>query len=81
MTEKVPAQFDRWYTIKILADSDTGALSFYLDDELIGSHMPHDAAALKTASNLQAQIGVWNDEPNGFIARYFDDVRITGGRH
>lgn len=80
LTPKVQAQFDRWYTVKILADPETGALAYYLDDALIGTHAPADAPALRAATNLEARVGVWNEEPNGFISRSIDDVRITGGR-
>lgn len=69
--------FDTWYKVRIEADPATGALRFFLNDALFGAHTPADAAALVTARNLRASIGVWNNAANAFSTRYADDILIT----
>jgi hypothetical protein len=50
---------------------------FYLDNNLLGCHVPNDAAALKTATNLVPRIGSWNGNAGATGTRYFDDIYIT----
>jgi PKD repeat protein/sugar lactone lactonase YvrE len=72
--------FDTWYTARIEINPDTAQVCFYLDNNLLGCHVPNDAAALKTATNLVPRIGSWNGNPNAIGTRYFDDVYITPAR-
>jgi hypothetical protein len=69
--------FDTWYRVRIEADPATGALRFFLNDALFGAHTPADAAALVTARNLRASVGVWNNAANAFSTRYADDILLT----
>jgi PKD repeat protein len=69
--------FDTWYTTRIEIDPNTVQVCFYLDNNLLGCHVPNDAAALKTATNLVPRIGSWNGWAGATGARYFDDVYIT----
>jgi uncharacterized repeat protein (TIGR01451 family) len=73
----VPASFDIWHTVRILADPDTAQLRFYLDGALIGTHMPRDAAALRAATNLVPKVGVWDGAAGTNAMRRVDQVRIT----
>jgi hypothetical protein len=75
-TPVMPASFDTWYTVRIEADPDTAQLGFYLDDELLGTHVPEDAAALLNATNLVPRVGVWNGAAGTSATRYLDWVRI-----
>ncbi len=75
----VPTQFDTWYTVRIETDPDTARLSFYVDGVLIGTHLPQDAAALKTAK-LSPKVGVWNGAAGTTATRHVDEVRITPAR-
>ncbi len=79
-TPIVAASFDTWYTARIKTDPDTAQLSFYLDDVLIGTHLPQDAGALLTATNLNTRVGVWNGATGITAARHVDQVRITPAR-
>jgi PKD repeat protein len=72
-----PLSFDTWYTARIEIDPNTVQVCFYLDNNLLGCHVPNDAAALKTATNLVPRIGSWNGEAGATGTRYFDDVSIT----
>jgi len=69
--------FDTWYTARIEIDPNTAQVCFYLDNNLLGCHVPNDAAALKTATNLVPRIGSWNGNAGATGTRYFDDIYIT----
>jgi PKD repeat protein len=75
-----PLSFDTWYTARIEIDPNTVQVCFYLDNNLLGCHVPNDAAALKTATNLVPRIGSWNGNAGATGTRYFDDVSITPAR-
>lgn len=77
VTKGIPSAYDMWYSARIEADPRTANLRFYLNNTLVGSHTPADAAALTTANNLQPSVGVWNDGADTYATRYVDDVRIT----
>lgn len=72
-----PLAFDTWYTARIEIDPNTAQVCFYLDNNLLGCHVPNDAAALKAATNLVPRIGSWNGQAGATGIRSFDDVYIT----
>ncbi len=72
-----PISTDTWYTVRIEINPTTAEIRFYLNNALIGSHIPNDAAALLTATNLVPRIGTWNGVANVTGIRYIDDVQIT----
>jgi len=76
-TPQVSVDYDTWHTARIQADAGTATLQFYLDDVLLGSHIPSDAGALKVTNRLSPRIEVWNGTANASATRYVDDVRIT----
>lgn len=76
----VPAQVDRWYTARIEIDPNTVNMCFYLDNTLLGCHIPSNAAVLKAVTNFTARIGAWNEVPNPTGTLYFDDVYIAPAR-
>lgn len=73
----VPISLDTWYTARTQIDPDTGQIGYYLNNTLLGSWVPSDAAALKHAANLSPRIGGWNGNANVTATRYVDDVKIT----
>lgn len=73
--------YDTWYTIRMEFDPTTAGLRFYLNNDLIGSHVPQDAAALLApTTTLRPIVAVLNFHPNTTATRYVDDVRITPAR-
>lgn len=76
-TPSVSVDYESWHTVRIEMNPNTANLRFYLDNTLIGSHTPNDAAALLAADQLQVAITVWGAEANSSATRYVDDVRIT----
>jgi hypothetical protein len=79
-TPGIAVNYDTWHTIRIELDPNTANVRFYLDNALIGSHTPSDAAALSTSEQVQIRIVVWGAEANSAATRYVDDVRITPAR-
>ncbi len=69
--------FDQWYLARITVDPNTAQICFYLDGNLVGCHVPSNATALKTASNLVPRVGSWNSNANATGVRRIDDVAIT----
>ncbi len=80
VTPGVAVPYDSWRTVRISFDPNTANVKFYLDNALIGSHTPSDAAALLTNDQMQVAITVWGADPNSSATRYVDDVRITPAR-
>lgn len=75
-----PLNFDTWYTARIEIDPNTAQVCFYLDNNLLGCHVPSNANALKTYNNFIPRIGSWNGNAGATGIRYFDDVYITPAR-
>ncbi|MBN1119656.1 MAG: hypothetical protein JXJ17_01135 [Anaerolineae bacterium] len=79
----LPAEYDRWYTFRLVADPETVAFSCYMDDELVGSVVPSDAEALRQA-NFKRAVQVWRAHSEediaqgraGIVTSYTDNVRI-----
>ena len=69
--------FDTWYTARIDIDPNTAQVCFYLDDNLMGCHVPSQANMLKTATDLIPRLVSWNGRAGATGVRYFDDVYIT----
>lgn len=76
-TPGMSVPYDSWRTVRISFDPNTANVKFYLNNALIGSHTPSDAAALLANDQMQAGIAVWGAEPNSSATRYVDDVRIA----
>ena len=72
--------YDTWYTIRMEFDPTTAGMRFYMDNALIGSHVPQDAAALLTTTTLHPIIALLNFDPNTTSTRFVDYVRITPAR-
>jgi outer membrane protein assembly factor BamD (BamD/ComL family) len=75
LTPLVHVSYDEWYTARIGVDPQTARLDFYLDGELIGSHVPEDAAELLTV-RVWPKVGIWQ-VANSSATRYIDDVRVA----
>jgi PKD repeat protein len=76
-TPGIAVNYDTWHTIRIELDPNTANVRFYLDNALIGSHTPSDAASLLTSEQVQIRIVVWGAAADSTATRYVDDVRIT----
>ncbi|HNS02965.1 MAG TPA: PKD domain-containing protein [Anaerolineae bacterium] len=76
-TPGVSVPYDSWHTVRISLDPNTANVKFYLNNALIGSHTPNDAAALLTNHQMQVAISVWGSGPNSSATRHVDDVRIV----
>jgi hypothetical protein len=69
--------YGEWHTMKIELMPNTFELRFYLDDKLIGQHMPKDASELKDM-NLTAQLGIYTyDGKDGHLIAYANDVLVA----
>jgi hypothetical protein len=76
-TPAVPVSYDTWQTVRIEFDPTTARLHFYLNNVLVASYLPQDAAALVGSNTFWPQVSVWNGEADAMATRYVDDVRIT----
>lgn len=76
-TVEVQVRYDRWQTAKIEILPGTAELRFYLNDTLVGTRIPRDAAALKNVTELVPNVQLWNGAPDATSTRYVDDVRIA----
>lgn len=79
-TDGFPVDYNTWCTARIETDPTTGNVKFYLNNALIGSHLPNDAAALVSSDQMTVAITNWGGDPNSSATRYVDDVRITPAR-
>ena len=69
--------YDTWHKIRIEANPVSAELRYYLDGDLIGSHIPSDAADVLRAVSLVPRISACTYSTNTSATRYVDDVRIT----
>ena len=51
-TPDLLVNYDTWYTLRIETDPATANMRFFLDNTLLGSHTPKNAAALLNANTL-----------------------------
>ena len=79
-TSGVSVDYNTWHTARIEIDPNTANVRFYLDNTLIGSHIPTDATALLASDQVQLRITVWGADSSSSATRYVDDVRITPAR-
>lgn len=71
-TESFSVDYNSWHTAKIEIAPKTFELLFYLDDKLIGKHIPTNANELK-GKFLRVFLGVTADKN---IVGYFDDMIV-----
>ncbi len=76
-TGDTPITINTWYTVRIEINPVTAEMRYYLNGALAGSHVPNDATALLTATNLVPRVGTWNGVASVTGIRYIDDVKIT----
>jgi hypothetical protein len=74
------ANYNLWYKVRIEVDPQTAYLRFYLDDKLIGGHLPKDAVALMATGTFRPEVAAWNGDADTYATRYVDDVRITSAQ-
>lgn len=66
--------YDTWNTFRIEVEPDTMLFSYYLNGQLLGSHIPKDADLLKD-SKIWLSFGIWTDNADTVVG-YFDDVQM-----
>lgn len=71
-TESFPVDYNSWHTAKIEIAPKTFEFLFYLDDKLIGEHIPTNVNELK-GKFLRVFFGVTADKN---IVGYFDDMSV-----
>lgn len=69
-----PAKFDQWYDFRLELDSETMTIKCFVDNKLIGSTIPKEAALLKKLK-LDRYLDMFRG-PDTFVTGYVDDVRI-----
>jgi hypothetical protein len=67
--------YDTWHKVRIEANPVSAELRYYLDDDLIGSHLPSDAADVLQADSFRISACTYSTGTSA--TRYMDDVRIT----
>jgi hypothetical protein len=66
--------YGMWHTFRIEVDPATMTFTYYMDGQMIGSHVPVYAEELKKA-RFTLSIGVWGPSSEA-LTGYIDDVRI-----
>jgi hypothetical protein len=69
--------YDTWHRVRIEANPVSAELRYYLDGDLIGSHVPSDAADVLQADSFVPRISACTYSTGTSATRYVDDVRIT----
>ena len=65
---------ETWHKVRIEVDPASMTFTYYVDDQMVGSHVPADANRFRDAQ-FTVQIGVWGDSSEA-VTGYIDDVRI-----
>jgi hypothetical protein len=73
-TADIVVDYDIFHLARMEMNPDTGLFKFFLDGELVGSHMPDSVNQLRKGEFFP-QIGSWTGPEEVFIG-YFDDVSI-----
>jgi len=73
-TQTVPIELNKWYTIRVEFSHSSGALQFYLNEELVNTYRPNNANRLLAGISLLPGIGVY--AADGGVNASFDDFRL-----
>ncbi len=73
--QTMPAEYDRWYTIRLEVDSSTMTFSCYVDEQLLGSVVPKDAEQLREVHFERILEAA--RQPVSFATTYADDVLLS----
>ncbi len=73
-TEQQSFEYGSWHTFRIEIEPATMTITYYIDGQMVGSHVPVDAEQLKKA-NFSLDIGIWAPSA-GALTGSVDDVRI-----
>lgn len=76
VTADLQVPYDKWHTVRIEIAPDTAELRFYVNGNLLGSHMPTDAVLLKDITQMEPNIQLWNGAADATSTRFVDDVRV-----
>lgn len=67
--------YDTWHVVRIELDPTTMQVTYFIDGQMVGSHVPVDADKIKNA-HFTFGPGVWRSSSSAAITGYIDDVRI-----
>jgi hypothetical protein len=70
-SESKSVGYGTWHTFRIEVEPATMTFAYYIDGQMVGSHVPVDAEKLKKA-RFTLTTGVYGEEVTGYI----DDVRV-----
>jgi hypothetical protein len=66
--------YDSWHSVRIEMNPDTAEITFYVDDQPIGSTVPANPEEFKNAP-FQVKLRAWSAD-GGLVTGYIDDIRI-----
>jgi ABC-type transport system substrate-binding protein len=75
VSQLLPAEFDRWYTMQLEVDPDTMRFTCTADGIVVGTIIPADSEALRGAS-FERQLGS-HRVANAYATTYVDSVRSS----
>jgi formylglycine-generating enzyme required for sulfatase activity len=67
-------QYDTWHTVRFEINPDTAAISFFIDDQQIGSYIPTAPETFKETP-FSLLVDAYSKD-GGLVTGYFDDVRV-----
>ena len=73
-SEEQSVDLGTWHKVRIELDPASMTFTYYVDDQMVGSHVPADADKLRDAK-FTVSIGVWGNSSES-VKGYIDDVRI-----
>jgi len=73
--QRIPIEYDRWYTFRVEIEPEEMRISCFVDDELLGSTLPAIVEELREAS-FEPRIQAWRS-PGSYGTTYVDNVRIS----
>ena len=72
--EEESVNLGTWHKFRMEVDPSSMTFTYYIDDQMVGSHVPSDADKLREAQ-FTVTTGVWGGS-SGEVTGYIDDVRI-----
>ena len=74
-TEHIPCSYDTWYKIRFVLEPNTGKVSFYLDNKLMGESAFSNITVMRNLGGFSLQVGSWISPQDNMLG-YVDDVKI-----
>jgi endo-1,4-beta-xylanase len=74
-TPRQPLGLGTWHSVRIDLDPATMSLTYTIDGQVVGTHVPEDGEALRAAM-FQLVIGMWKPSADSPLLALVDNVRI-----